>query len=52
MERLTERYIDEDDERGSDCIEHEKDFVILSSMINTFFAMKKLEKKKRNQKKH
>ena len=46
MKRLTQRYINEDDGRESDYIEHEKDFVILLSMINTFFAVKKLEKKK------
>ena len=43
MERLTKRYIDEDDGRESDYIEHEKNFVILLSMINTFFNVKKFE---------
>lgn len=47
MERLTKRYIDEDDGRGSDYMEHEKNFIILLSMINTFFAVKKLEKMKK-----
>lgn len=47
MKRLTKRYIDEDNGRESDCIEYEKNFVILSSMINTFFTVKKLEKMKK-----
>lgn len=38
MERLTERYIDKNDGRESDYIEREENFVILLSMINTFFA--------------
>lgn len=46
MERLTERYIDEDDGRESGHIEHRKNFVILLSMINTFFTVKKLEEMK------
>lgn len=46
MERLTERCIDEDDRRESGYIEFKKNFVILLSMINTFFTVKKLEKKK------
>lgn len=45
MERLTKRYIDEYDRRESDYIEHEKNFVILLSMINTFFAREKAENK-------
>ena len=43
MNRLTKRYVDEDDGRESDYIEREKNFVILLSMINTFFTVKKLE---------
>ena len=46
MERLTQRYIDEDDGRESGYMEFKKNFVILLSMINTFFIVKKLEKKK------
>ena len=47
MERLTKRYIDEDDVRESDYIEREKNFVILLSMINTFFTVKKLDDMKK-----
>lgn len=41
-----------DREHGSidrEYIEHEKNFVILLSMINTFFAVKKLEEMKKNE---
>ena len=47
MKRLTERYVDEDEERESDYIEHVKNFVILLSMINTFFAREEAKKKLR-----
>lgn len=52
MKRLTQRYIDEDDGRESDCIEHEKKFVILLSMINTFFTREEAEKKLEEMKKN
>lgn len=47
MKRLTERYIDEDDGRESGYIEFKKNFVILLSMINTFFTVNKLEEMKK-----